>query len=426
MKPVSIEDLKINGENEEEVIGLCELPESVQKLYQEALQKDEEGDYDEVVHKCEIIMNRYPGFSDGMYLLGRAYVQTNEPQKAKELFEKLVVIEPENNYAKAYLATSMACLGENKKAIKIFREVYPLDQYAQWLNICYGTVLEQTKDVATTRRVYLDMVQAYFDGVEEDIVVVNSTFFHLFQVDASLDYKAIEADTDAYIRFIYSVTTMDEEYQKEVLATVIGFSLKLQSRHMRNAFRKLLDNLSQNIFLQNEQAKTTIASGYCALESYELQENPQVDSFTARLMNSYFEVTFSGDEERKSELPLYKLFILRRLPDIMVQFTIMEQAYPHTWKLFEETVKDIQNNTVEVLTEKYEKEYASFNPKKTLKVLRDDINEMYMQVTEDERLEEQKNRRKEFAKIPKKKIGRNDLCPCGSGLKYKNCCGKSH
>jgi preprotein translocase subunit SecA len=23
-----------------------------------------------------------------------------------------------------------------------------------------------------------------------------------------------------------------------------------------------------------------------------------------------------------------------------------------------------------------------------------------------------------------KKIGRNDPCPCGSGLKYKNCCGK--
>ena len=21
------------------------------------------------------------------------------------------------------------------------------------------------------------------------------------------------------------------------------------------------------------------------------------------------------------------------------------------------------------------------------------------------------------------KVGRNDLCPCGSGKKYKNCCG---
>ena len=23
-----------------------------------------------------------------------------------------------------------------------------------------------------------------------------------------------------------------------------------------------------------------------------------------------------------------------------------------------------------------------------------------------------------------KKVGRNDPCPCGSGKKYKNCCGK--
>ena len=32
--------------------------------------------------------------------------------------------------------------------------------------------------------------------------------------------------------------------------------------------------------------------------------------------------------------------------------------------------------------------------------------------------------KKEPATNKKKKIGRNDLCPCGSGLKYKNCCGK--
>jgi len=27
-------------------------------------------------------------------------------------------------------------------------------------------------------------------------------------------------------------------------------------------------------------------------------------------------------------------------------------------------------------------------------------------------------------KISEKKIGRNDICPCGSGKKYKKCCGK--
>jgi len=27
-------------------------------------------------------------------------------------------------------------------------------------------------------------------------------------------------------------------------------------------------------------------------------------------------------------------------------------------------------------------------------------------------------------KIVEKKVGRNDPCPCGSGTKYKKCCGK--
>jgi preprotein translocase subunit SecA len=36
------------------------------------------------------------------------------------------------------------------------------------------------------------------------------------------------------------------------------------------------------------------------------------------------------------------------------------------------------------------------------------------------------NSKKQAKKTPKKveKIGRNDQCPCGSGKKYKQCCGK--
>ena len=32
--------------------------------------------------------------------------------------------------------------------------------------------------------------------------------------------------------------------------------------------------------------------------------------------------------------------------------------------------------------------------------------------------------RKFIASLDKSKVGRNDPCPCGSGLKYKNCHGK--
>jgi len=34
------------------------------------------------------------------------------------------------------------------------------------------------------------------------------------------------------------------------------------------------------------------------------------------------------------------------------------------------------------------------------------------------------NTEKTQAKAQGKLVGRNDSCPCGSGKKYKNCCGK--
>ena len=32
--------------------------------------------------------------------------------------------------------------------------------------------------------------------------------------------------------------------------------------------------------------------------------------------------------------------------------------------------------------------------------------------------------RRESAAVGAKKVGRNEPCPCGSGKKYKKCCGK--
>jgi uncharacterized protein YecA (UPF0149 family) len=35
------------------------------------------------------------------------------------------------------------------------------------------------------------------------------------------------------------------------------------------------------------------------------------------------------------------------------------------------------------------------------------------------------NRTREAVPAGASKIGRNQLCPCGSGKKYKRCCGKT-
>jgi len=39
-------------------------------------------------------------------------------------------------------------------------------------------------------------------------------------------------------------------------------------------------------------------------------------------------------------------------------------------------------------------------------------------------LEEIREEKVDPVRYEERKIGRNELCPCGSGLKYKRCCGK--
>ncbi len=46
-------------------------------------------------------------------------------------------------------------------------------------------------------------------------------------------------------------------------------------------------------------------------------------------------------------------------------------------------------------------------------------------LSEERRDEIAKEYRKSKTVVKGKKIGRNEVCPCGSGKKYKNCCGKA-
>lgn len=44
---------------------------------------------------------------------------------------------------------------------------------------------------------------------------------------------------------------------------------------------------------------------------------------------------------------------------------------------------------------------------------------------EDKRKDLYKEQKKSGTVVKDSKVGRNDPCPCGSGLKYKKCCGKN-
>ncbi|MCK9372133.1 MAG: preprotein translocase subunit SecA [Sulfuricurvum sp.] len=88
-----------------------------------------------------------------------------------------------------------------------------------------------------------------------------------------------------------------------------------------------------------------------------------------------------------------------------------------SYNLFSELVETIKYDTIKTLhiirfkVDSIEEEAAAFARKLELEK-KQEAFQMSLNLSEHDENEE-------------KKIARNDECPCGSGLKYKNCCGKS-
>ena len=65
---------------------------------------------------------------------------------------------------------------------------------------------------------------------------------------------------------------------------------------------------------------------------------------------------------------------------------------------------------------------AIMRKKETVDVLNTKINNEILKVLKNEKMIEEEKAAEELQE--EDDVGRNELCPCGSGLKYKKCCGK--
>ena len=94
--------------------------------------------------------------------------------------------------------------------------------------------------------------------------------------------------------------------------------------------------------------------------------------------------------------------------------------------IYEQLLADkdtVVSGTVKELADKYETELQMFVG--FLDGINDSLKEWDDILTEERRKELYKESRNSTTVVKGKKIGRNDPCPCGSGKKYKKCCGKN-
>jgi preprotein translocase subunit SecA len=90
-----------------------------------------------------------------------------------------------------------------------------------------------------------------------------------------------------------------------------------------------------------------------------------------------------------------------------------------SFNLFGELIGDIKFNTIRTL------QIIQFQVESPEEEAKRISEQMEMQRKLDEQAIKLNHNENEATQSPRKKIARNDACPCGSGKKYKQCCGKS-
>ena len=90
--------------------------------------------------------------------------------------------------------------------------------------------------------------------------------------------------------------------------------------------------------------------------------------------------------------------------------------------MFDQMVADIQLNVVKVLMNARKREGGLPNRQESVRITGEGVESSNMSLKGNT-----PNQEKTHTPIvnTEPKVGRNDICPCGSGKKYKNCCGKN-
>ncbi|RLG10359.1 preprotein translocase subunit SecA, partial [Candidatus Pacearchaeota archaeon] len=101
----------------------------------------------------------------------------------------------------------------------------------------------------------------------------------------------------------------------------------------------------------------------------------------------------------------------------------LQEYKKEAFYLFVDLMRRIKETTLSYLFRIEIKEARESSEEVIEELEKEEINTRKLQFKKEDVFEEKKKTSSQPIKV--RKIGRNDPCPCGSGKKYKKCCGRN-
>ena len=384
----------------------------------------EQQDYKQAV-KCTEEAILYIGESAHfLFLLAIACEKCGKFGKAAKQYEKIWKEYPDNYHICGRLAEAYYYRGYYKKAWNYFETAYHAGIRTRAFLADYLNCASDNDKFMQLEQAFLDLLktstnQDYRKNVEE-----YCWFFQQYCRGNEKKYQHISTILEYYYAFTKAVYAQHDE--QEIALTLLFVNMQ---HFVGDAGIDNDENFQKTSQLLSEKyANNNILKTYSHTYMYEqIDKDDRFHEMTKMIIECYL---LPYDEEDELEMMMehfgkldVRLCLIEEWEELQPDFAIIQKEYPELHHMLDDVWTAMAAGKKEVarFEERLLKEYDRLekNFSNPLFYARHPEKRPITEVLQWDSLETGTFQR------DGKKIGRNDPCPCGSGKKYKKCCGRN-
>jgi len=349
-------------------------------------------------------------------LLAEVYIKNSNSGKALIVYEELTSAEPENSAFAGYLANAYLNRGWHKKAILAYNKAIELDSdnISLWLGLSEAYV--ENNEYLNARNVLEKALEVVTDIKDNTII-----YLELITIDMNFEmFSSIHKPIDK----LALLAIYDDKIKEDITSTLSNLASYLMQMERMEDAKKVIEKAAKIIPEDKDvlRIKKEIENYMRYIDNFhKMKEDRKINHETVTLIAFNLlpnnELGMHDEEEKEAMNHYQESTVLDNYDNDKDSIKKLEKDYPDLYALKAEFFSKLTNN---IERKKMQVEYKkqSINYKHIVEKFFDEEDS-----EENEgRLKEYEPQEPEVREEPK--IGRNDLCPCGSGKKYKKCCGK--
>lgn len=367
-------------------------------------------------------------------LLGETYRKNNNSGKAINIFQELVKEDPSNAGFAGHLSFSFLDRGWHKKAISAFKKAIKLDEDNISFYLGLSDAYHNNNDLNLARNILEDAIERFKDSSEEN----TSVYYNLIQMDVMVN------DKERMINHLDALTKLAEI--NEDIKDNTAWTLAQLAKCLLSIFRieeseeiikrALLLSPGNADILEIQQDISNVGSIRSSFDLLKIDS--RIDDNLKYLieMEVYSDQVSNIDMMTKdARMSIVELRILENFDFFRNQIILLKTAYSDLYKVKREFFESALNTSKrrpmlkkrKAEEQKYNALMSMFNANSSFDEDDDDEDneDEYYYSDDEEAYDEEFYKTEEPFVREEAKIGRNDPCPCGSGKKYKKCCGRA-